>query len=336
MSCSVCHLDKFGSADGIPNAIGVLGVGRGPERAESDGVILPRNVLPFWGRGGPNFDVFFWDGRVEFDGVRIHSQFGDLAPSDDPLVVAVHLPFVEVREMVIDDQLVEARFKEESVAAAAQVFEILTARIVGVPEYERDIAAVFGISREQIRFAHIAQAIAAFIRYRFALTDTRFTEFLRGEGNLSEEEIVGGLLFFGKGHCASCHTGPYFSDFDFHAVALPQIGFGKNGFGVDYGRFNVTHDPTDLYRFRTPPLINVSKTAPYGHAGALYDLRAAISAHFEPLGVADPAAMDAFARHELYKRLLASAPDASTVTFLDEGEVRAIMTFLGTLTISER
>jgi cytochrome c peroxidase len=98
----------------------------------------------------------------------------------------------------------------------------------------------------------------------------------------------------------------------------------------------VTHEPTDLYCFRTPPLINVSKTAPYGHAVALYDFQSAISAHFDPLGVADPAAMNAFARHELYKRLLASAPDASTVTLLYEGEVRAIRTFLGTLTISER
>jgi hypothetical protein len=46
--------------------------------------------------------------------------------------------------------------------------------------------------------------------------------------------------------------------------------------------------------------------------------------------------MDAFARHELYKRLLASAPGAPTVNFLDEHEVRAIVAFLGTLTIPER
>lgn len=333
MSCSVCHLDHFGSTDGLPNAIGVLGVGRGPARAESDGVILPRNVLPLWGRGGRGFDVFFWDGKVELESSGVRSQFGSSAPSDDPLVVAVHLPFVELREMVIDDEIVEARFRSESVAAAAEVYNILTARIVAVPEYERDISAAFGVSREEIRFLHIAEAIAAFIRHRFALTDTRFTKFLRREGDLAEEEVAGGLLFFGKGRCASCHTGPYFSDFRFHAVPLPQIGFGKNGFGVDYGRFNVTHQPADLYRFRTPPLINITKTAPYGHAGALYDLGAAISAHFDPLGAVDLAKMDAFARHELYKRLLASAPEAAAVGFLDEHEVEAIEAFLSTLAL---
>jgi hypothetical protein len=46
------------------------------------------------------------------------------------------------------DQVVEARFKDESVAAAAQVYDILTARIVGVPEFERDIGAVFGNTEE--------------------------------------------------------------------------------------------------------------------------------------------------------------------------------------------
>lgn len=336
MSCSVCHLDEFGSADGLPNAVGVMGVGRGPERADSDGAILPRNVLPLWGRGGPGFDLFFWDGKVELDDHGIRSQFGDSAPSNDPLVVAVHLPFVELREMVVDDAAVEAKFKEESVAAAEEVYGVLAARIVEVPEYERDIKATFGVSRKEVRFLHIAEAIAAFIRHRFALTNTRFTRFLRGEGDLSEEEVTGGLLFFGKGRCVSCHKGPYFSDFGFHAVPLPQMGFGKNGFGVDYGRFNVTHEPADLYRFRTPPLINVTKTAPYGHAGALYGLGAVISAHFDPLGAADFAAMDAFARHEFYKRLLASAPEVATVGFLDEQEVRAIEAFLGALTLSNR
>ena len=34
-SCQTCHLDKFGSADGIPNAVGVGGIGEGSERVKS-------------------------------------------------------------------------------------------------------------------------------------------------------------------------------------------------------------------------------------------------------------------------------------------------------------
>lgn len=44
ISCRDCHLDEFGSTDGLPNAVGVGGEGKGPERLDSDGRILPRNV----------------------------------------------------------------------------------------------------------------------------------------------------------------------------------------------------------------------------------------------------------------------------------------------------
>ena len=264
------------------------------------------------------------------------SQFGAYAPSDDPLVTAIHLPFVEIREMIADDDEVQSSFMTEAVEPAQQIYARLVRRLLDDPVYVRDLTKAFGVGPGEIRFLHVAEAIAAFIRHRFALTETRFAGFVTGRSDLTPEEVAGGLLFFGKGRCASCHTGPYFSDFAFHAVPLPQLGFGKNGFGVDYGRFNVTHDPADLYRFRTPPLINVTKTKPYGHAGAVYDLGHAITAHFDPLGVAPATEMDGFARHELYKRLLASAPDFAAVSYLDAREVEQIVTFLGTLTLGDQ
>ena len=67
ISCRTCHLDAFGSADGLPNAVGIFGAGEGPRRAFSKGKIVPRNTLPLWGRGGAGFDVFFWDGKVIFN-----------------------------------------------------------------------------------------------------------------------------------------------------------------------------------------------------------------------------------------------------------------------------
>ena len=73
-----------------------------------------------------------------------------------------------------------------------------------------------------------------------------------------------------------CHNGPTFSDQEFHNVAVAQIGPG-HGNGPsgrdDFGRMNVTGDDADRYAFRTTPLRNVELTAPYGHAGAILDLR---------------------------------------------------------------
>ena len=64
MSCGTCHLSKFSSADGLPNAVGVGGQGEGMERMLSDGEIVPRNTLPLWGRGSKDFNTLFWDGKI--------------------------------------------------------------------------------------------------------------------------------------------------------------------------------------------------------------------------------------------------------------------------------
>lgn len=333
ISCRDCHLDEFGSADGLPNAIGVGGVGKGAARAMKGGQIVPRNVLPLWGRGDAGFDVLFWDGKVNARNGAVVSQFGDATPADDPLLVAVHLPVTEFREMLTDDAETAELYEKEDVSAAQALYDRLTARVLATGDYAAGLGALYGVPPEDLRFLHVARAITAFIRDEFRLRDTRFQRFLRGEADLSVQEVAGGLVFFGKGRCATCHGGPYFSDLDFHAVPLPQAGFGKNGFGVDYGRFNVTHDPADLYKFRTPPLINVIRTAPYGHSGALYSLRDAIRAHVDPLALIDPKAMDPLARHELFKRLMAAEAERATVNYLDEDDLAALEAFLGTLAL---
>ena len=331
MSCQTCHLNEFGSADGLPNAVGIFGIGEGPERAFSDGRIVPRNTLPLWGRGGVDFDVFFWDGKVDFSGQKQISQFGDAAPSRDALLTAVHLPPVEIREMIDDDDDL-SRYKLESPAKADELYERIMAQLV---ETEQDAVAELAARLEkrasEVSFHDVVRSIAAFIRSEFRLQDTALHRFVFGEGELTSDEIKGGIVFYGKGKCANCHSGPYFSDLRFHAVPLPQLGFGKNGFGVDYGRFNVTFDPADLYKFRTPPLINVGATAPYGHAGSLPTVRDAIIAHFDPLRYFDPGSMDVIARNELFRRMAAVGDEFKLIGVLSDREVEQLTRFLETL-----
>src|SRR3954452_20773270 len=77
MACKTCHLGRFSSTDGLPNAVGVGGSGEGAEGLASGGEMVPRNVLPLWGRGELGFDTFFWDGKVALADGHIVSQFGD-------------------------------------------------------------------------------------------------------------------------------------------------------------------------------------------------------------------------------------------------------------------
>jgi cytochrome c peroxidase len=332
IACQTCHLDEFGSADGIPNAVAVGGKGKGRARALGDGGILPRNTLPFWGRGGTGFSVFFWDGKVHFGGENRASQFGDTPPSDDPFITAVHLPPVEIREMLAEDRTVLSN-KNETIRGAENLYAAIMSQLRRrEPAAIAALAKAYAVREDELSFLHAATSLASFIRDRFRILDTRFHRFVFAGEALSAEELRGAQLFYGKGKCAGCHSGPYLSDFRFHAIAFPQIGVGKNGFGVDYGRFNITHDPRDLYKFRTPPLFNVEKTAPYGHSGSVASMGEAVIVHFDPLRGVNLSDMTALDRHEFFKRLAASADTTILAGYLDDKEVEAIVSFLKTLT----
>ena len=233
---------------------------------------------------------------------------------------------------MIDDDDDVSRYKLESPGQAQKLYERIVMRLLKTEQQAvSELAMRLGKRADMITFHDVARSIAAFIRSEFRLEDTVFHRFVFGNGELTPDELKGAIIFYGKGKCVNCHTGPYFSDLRFHAVPLPQLGFGKNGFGVDYGRFNVTFDPDDLYKFRTPPLINVAKTAPYGHAGSLAAVRDAIIAHFDPLRYLKPESMGLLARNEFFRRMAAVGDQFKLISVLSDREVDYVTSFLETL-----
>lgn len=336
MSCQTCHLDKFGSADGIPNGIGVGGEGEGAERVLKGGDVVPRNTLALWGRGITEFRTFFWDGKIDFTEGKQISQFGSEAPSQDPLELAIHLPVVEIREMLAEDKFVHG-VKKENVRAADQVyFEIISSLRRKHSEEMAQLAKLQNKDVQEITFDDVAVAIKNFFKSKFALQKHRFESFVFDNGKLSQDELRGALLFYGKGKCSVCHSGILFSDLKFHGIPMGQLGSGKNGFGVDYGRFNVTHDADDLYKFRTPPLLDVENTAPYGHSGGVATMGAAIVRHFDPLRDMPLDQMTDYQRVEAYKQIAVSAPSVSLLPYLDQDEVSNVVAFLKTLSFNAR
>jgi cytochrome c peroxidase len=340
ISCRTCHQDKFGTSDGIPNAaatgegrLAVHGGGRivGPDRLMAGAKLLPRHVLPFWGRGGVGFETFFWEGKVDFSEGKEISQFGAHPPSEDALVVAVHLPVVEIREMLNEDEFVTAR-KKESVEQAKEVYAKISSSLQrDEPQASQAIAGYLNKSVGQLQYTDYARAVAAFIRSEFRVKPTKLEHFMSGKETLSQDELRGGIIFYGRGGCVLCHSGAYFSDFKFHLIPFPQLGFGKNGFGVDYGRYNTTFDTNDLYKFRTPPLYNVEKTSPYGHSGSVKTMEGAILAHTDPLRLVDLRSLDGYSRHEYYTRLSQSGEVGQKVSYLSDADVSQVVAFLRTL-----
>lgn len=116
-------------------------------------------------------------------------------------------------------------------------------------------------------------------------------------------------LFVGRAACVSCHSGPGFSDGQFHAIPLAPIPGGQAGDDAGRleaaralkvnvlnlnGRFNddktrataratrqLQVSDTQRGAFRTPGLRNVASTGPYMHHGGIERLQDAI-AHAVP------------------------------------------------------
>jgi cytochrome c peroxidase len=333
ISCNDCHLDEFSSADGLPNSVGIGGQGVGAERLENGGEVIPRNSLPLWGRGHNGFDTLFWDGRVTLDANgELLSQFGDSNPSNDPLTVSVHLPVVEIREMLVDVGEI-ANNVNETVQGAEIVYSLIVDNLkTNEANLINRLAIELDKTVEDIRFIDVAFSISSFIRDKFQVKESDWYKFVYNEFGLSEEELEGARLFYGKGKCSVCHSGSYFTDFSYHTIPFPQIGFGRNGFGIDYGRYNVTHNPLDLYKFRTPPLLNVENTAPYGHSGSLATLEETIRFHFDPLADLDfIESMTPLDRVEYYKILTSANESMILIPYLNATEVDNLAAFLKTL-----
>ncbi|MEM6764467.1 MAG: cytochrome c peroxidase [Bacteroidota bacterium] len=96
-------------------------------------------------------------------------------------------------------------------------------------------------------------------------------------GYLSAEAVRGRDLFFSpRTACASCHSGPNFTNFSFENIGLETEY-------VDQGRYRVSLREEDIGKFKVPTLRNIGLTAPYMHDGRMESLEEVI-AHYDQGG----------------------------------------------------
>jgi cytochrome c peroxidase len=111
---------------------------------------------------------------------------------------------------------------------------------------------------------------------QLSFNNSPWDRFLAGDDRALTTVQLEGAKNFMSARCSICHNGPALTDNLFHNVAVAQIGPGE-GDGTDgrddFGRMRVSSNLAERYAFRTPPLRNVELTAPYGHDGAIIDLR---------------------------------------------------------------
>jgi cytochrome c peroxidase len=312
VACVSCHHPTLGGGDGLHLSVGVaadIPELLGPGRAHRSGAVgfdggptVPRNAPT-------TFNIGLWD-RVLFHDGRLESLNGTpgAAGADGP----VRSPDVAFGER--DNQAtgslanIQARFpvtspeemKGFAFARGADnqtLREMLTSRLKGdtndlvrnywLDAFQTGFSTAAGSAEELITFDNITQAIAEYEQSQ-VFVETPWKQFLNGQiDSMPAQAKLGALLFFGEAQCSSCHSGDFFTDEDFHVVGMPQIGRGKGDGATgdgDFGRFRETQIEQDRFAFRTPSLLNVAVTGPYGHAGGYNSLRDVITHHLNPRG----------------------------------------------------
>ncbi|WP_022960887.1 cytochrome-c peroxidase [Halopseudomonas pelagia] len=159
---------------------------------------------------------------------------------------------------------------EDPIEMAFSVSEAL-ARLNADGQYPAAFAAVYGPG--PITQAQLALALADFQR---SLLPQRsgLDSFMRGNKQaLNDQQIHGLHLFRTKGHCMTCHHGAALSDRQFHNLGMTY--YGRNKY-EDWGRHEVTGNPVDIGKFRTPSLRQVARTGPWMHNG-LFPLRGVLN-----------------------------------------------------------
>ncbi len=157
-------------------------------------------------------------------------------------------------------------------------WEVVVDRLTQHPEYPNMFSNAFGngpITREKV-----TKAIAQFERTLIS-ANSKFDRYLLGEAQLTPQELNGFNVFMDeeRGDCFHCHgnpNNPLWTDNIFHNNGLDAT-FSDLGLG------EVTGDPADNGKFKSPSLRNLAYSAPYMHDGRFNTLEEVINHYSEGL-----------------------------------------------------
>lgn len=261
ISCQNCHNQELAFTDGLK-----LSYGHDRQRGRRNAPNIQMAAF---------FDELFWDGRAK----SLEEQA--LGPITDPKEMANSLENAQnaIKNATEYYPLFVAAFGDESEQGLwkkyfPQLFEQnatkrLRSFLRDEIKIDKNLVAKFPSqelesARKLINIDSIAKAIATYERSFVVPKNSRFNAFLNGDYRfLSDKELWGLDIFRNKGECMNCHYGAMLSDNKYHNIGLSFYGRKLQ----DLGRYEVTKNPADVGKFKTPSLVSVSRSAPYMHGG---------------------------------------------------------------------
>lgn len=310
VACASCHHPLLAGGDGLSLPVGVqsrqpllLGPGRRLfpnsrlDPVAGDGPNVPRNSPTTFNSALYN-RAMFHDGRLFVldaglsangagQALKSPDSFQNLPDPDaipNLMAAQARFPVTSLFEMkgygpfmALSNATVRSAIEERLQAGTAWLESFRTA--FGLPS---------ATASELITYPNIATALGEYQRSQVFIA-TPWRDYVAGQTEaIPEKAKRGALLFFrsieeGGAGCVSCHSGAHFSNEKFYVSGFPQIGRGKNTAQQDFGRREVTQAEADRFRFRVPSLLNVAKTAPYGHAGTFESLKDTVRYHINPM-----------------------------------------------------
>ncbi len=273
-SCASCHVANKGFRPGRAQGIADGGLGFGDD---GDGRVLnggyaenqidAQGIRPLSVLNSAFVSNTLWNGQFGSGGVNtgledVWRQFEETQVNDlgFEAIESQNIEGIKLHRMSIDEELItELGYKE--------LFDLAFA---DVPVSER---------YDNLSLSH---ALSAYIR---SLTTSRagFQQYLRGdEDAMTETEIAGATLFFGKAGCARCHNGPNLGSDGFHALGVNDLWQNSDALFTDaddkknLGRGGFTGRAEDMFKFRVPQLYNLFGNDHFFHGASHPDIESVV------------------------------------------------------------
>lgn len=241
----------------------------------------------------------FTDGRVRSPGV-------DGSPGVRNAMMLANVAYLPVLTWAnpnlrrLETQLLVPLFGEHPIelGMAGREQELFD-RLKADQTYRKLFTEAYPETEGAIDLGSVSKALACFERTLLSF-DSPYDRYKHGgeEHAMSASAKRGEELFFGERlECSHCHNGFNFTDNIQHArLKFPEVGFHNTGlYNLDGqgayppdnpGIREVTGDPDDEGKFRTPTLRNIGVSAPYMHDGSIKTLKDVIRNHYAVKGLA--------------------------------------------------